>query len=71
LLIYAPLNRSSPRVVTGKWLLKNEKLTARLKNKTGTNTQIKNHRNPEHMYLKFLTPLASSVEKIVKLLGFK
>jgi len=51
--------------------LKNEKLTARLKNKTRTNTQIKNHRNPEHMYFKFLTPLTSSVEKIVKLLGFK
>jgi hypothetical protein len=67
LLIYAPENRSSPRVVTGKWLLKNEKLNARPNNKT----QIKNHRNPEHVYFKFLTPQTSSVEKIVKLLEFK
>jgi hypothetical protein len=30
------------------------------------------HTNPQHMYLKFLTPLAQSVEKIVSLLhGFK
>jgi hypothetical protein len=56
-----------------------EKLTTRLKNKTWMNLQIKNHKkchelrlirpqtqhkNPEHMYLKFLTP---SVEKIVDL----
>jgi hypothetical protein len=48
-----------------------EKLTTRLENKTWTNLQIKNHKkshelrlirpqtqhkNPEHMYLKFLTP---------------
>jgi hypothetical protein len=44
LLRYAPENRSSPRVVTHKWLLKNYKLTARLKNKTWTNLQIKNHK---------------------------
>jgi hypothetical protein len=78
LLRYAPENRSSPRVLTGKWLLQNSKLTARLKNKTGTNPQTKDHKhshelrlirqqtqhkNPEQMYLKFLTPLTSSVEK--------
>jgi len=28
------------------------------------------HKNPEHMYLKFLTPLTPSVEKIVKFHGF-
>jgi len=84
LLRYAPENKSSPRVVTGKWLLKIEKLTTRLNNKTQTNPQIKNHkmchditlirpqiqhRSPEHMYLKFLvSPLPQSVEKIVNLL---
>jgi len=56
----------SPRVVTGKWLLKNYKIATRLKNKTRTNPQIKNHNrnhefrlikpqtwheNPEYMYL--------------------
>jgi hypothetical protein len=66
LLKCAPEIRSSPKVVTGKWLLKNKKLTTRLKNKTWTNPQIKNHkkshelrlirtqtreRNPQHMYL--------------------
>jgi hypothetical protein len=58
-----------------------EKLTTRLKNKAWTNLQIKNHKknhelrllrlqttkNSEHMYLKFLTPLTPSVEKIVSL----
>ena len=30
------------------------------------------HKSPQHMYLKFLMPLAPSVEKIVNLLhGFK
>ena len=72
--------------VTGEWLLKNWKLTTRLKNKTWSNPQIKNqekslelrlirpqtkHKNPEHMYLKFLTPLKPSVEKTVNLHGFK
>jgi hypothetical protein len=28
----------------GKWPLENEKLTSRLKNKTWTNPQIKNHK---------------------------
>jgi hypothetical protein len=42
LLRHVPENSSSPRVVTGKWLLKNEKLT-RLKNKTSKNPQVKNH----------------------------
>jgi hypothetical protein len=66
-LRYPPENRSCPRLITGKWQLKNKKLTTRLKNKTWTNLQIKNHKksrelrilkpqtqhkNPEHMYLK-------------------
>jgi len=67
--------------------LKNFKLPKRLKNKTWTNPQIKNHKkghalittrpqtqhkNPEHTHLKLLTPLTSSLEKIVNLLhGFK
>jgi len=37
-------SRSSPRVVTGTWLLKYEKIITRLKNKTWTNAQIKNHK---------------------------
>jgi hypothetical protein len=37
---YAPKNYSNPRVVTGKWLLKNKKLTTRLKNKTRVNPPI-------------------------------
>jgi len=68
LLKQTPSNRSGPRGGTGKWLLKNEKLTTRLKNKTCTKPQIKNHKKsheltlirpqtqykkPEHMYLKF------------------
>jgi hypothetical protein len=61
--------------------IKRQKLTTRLKNKTWTNRQkpLKNHelklirpqtqhKNPEHTYLKFLTPLTPSVEKIVNLL---
>jgi hypothetical protein len=40
-------NRSSPNVVIGKWLLKNEKLTGRLKNKIWTNPQIKNCKNSQ------------------------
>ena len=57
----------------------------RLKNKTWTNPQIKNHKkghelrlitpwtehkNPEHTYLKFLTPLPSA-EKTVHLNALK
>jgi hypothetical protein len=68
LLRYVPENRSSQWVVTGKWLLKNWKLTTRLKNKTWTNQQIKNHKkkhelrlikpeiwnkNPKHIHLNF------------------
>jgi len=34
LLRYAHENKSSPWVVTGKWLLENQKFTTRLKNKT-------------------------------------
>jgi len=44
LLRYAPENKSSPRVVTGKWLLKIEKLTTMLNNKSWTIPQIKNHK---------------------------
>jgi hypothetical protein len=44
LLRYAPENRSSPRVVIGKLPLKNSKLITRLKNKTWSNPQIKNHK---------------------------
>jgi hypothetical protein len=61
------------------------KINYRLKHKTCANPQIKNHKkghelrlirpwtkhkNPEHMHLKFLTPLPP-VEKIVNLNGFK
>jgi hypothetical protein len=58
-------------------------VTTRLKNKTWTNPQIKNHKkrcrliitqtqhkNPEHIYLKFLTLLTPSVEKTVYFHGF-
>jgi hypothetical protein len=43
---YASENRSSPRVVTGKWLFKKlnnsfKSLSTRLKNKTWTSPQIK------------------------------
>jgi hypothetical protein len=55
-----------------------EKLTTRLQNKTCTKSQIKNHKkrheltdqtktqhkNPEHMYLNFLTSPTPSVEKL-------
>jgi hypothetical protein len=51
LLRYTPENISSPRVVTGKWLLKNEKLTTRLKNKTWTKPQIKNHKKNHEIRL--------------------
>ena len=59
-----------------------ENLTIRLKNKTWTNPQTKNHKwrcrlirtqtqhkNPERIYLKFLTLLKPSVEKIVNFHG--
>jgi hypothetical protein len=64
-------NRSIPRLVTKKWLPKNEKLIIRLKNKTWT-YEVKNHYNSnkirlirplrhntkiQNMCLKFLTPL--------------
>jgi hypothetical protein len=61
-----------------------EKLTARLKYKTCTNPPFKTikainsdirpqtqHKNPEHIYLKFLTPLTLSVEKTVNVHVFK
>jgi len=84
LLRYAPENKSSPRVVTGKWVLKIEKLTTRLNSKTWTIPQIKIHKmchdltnqttdttqkSRTHVFIKFLvSPLPQSVEKIVNLL---
>jgi hypothetical protein len=41
LLRCAPENRSSSRVVTREWLLKNYKLSTRCKNETSTNLRIK------------------------------
>ena len=82
----ASKNKSSPRVLTGKWLLKNYELTTSLKNKIRTNPQIKNHekshglsvtrlqtqnKKPEHTHFKILTPLTPFVEKTVNLYGFK
>jgi hypothetical protein len=57
-LQYVPKNRSSPQVVTGKWLFKNFKSTTSLKNKNWTNPQLETtekamnsdktrHNNPE------------------------
>ena len=40
MLRHSPESRSSPKVVTRKWLLTNQKLTTRLKNKTSNNPQI-------------------------------
>jgi hypothetical protein len=40
-LQYVPKNRSSPQVITEKWLFKNLKLTTSLKNKNWTNPQLK------------------------------
>lgn len=65
-LRYTPQNRSSPRVLTGKCLLKNYKLTTRLRNKTWDNKlkivrtarvirRKKKHKNSYHTYLKFST----------------
>jgi hypothetical protein len=85
MLRYAPENRACLRVIAGKWLLKNSKLTTRLQNKTWTNPLIKNHKkshelrlirpqtqhkNPEDTYLKFLTPLRPSMEKTMNLHEF-
>jgi hypothetical protein len=44
LLRYTPEDTSCPRVVRGKRLLKNKKLTTSLNNKTWKNPQIKNHK---------------------------
>jgi hypothetical protein len=38
-------------VVTGKWQLENKKLTTRLKNKTWTNPQTKNHKKSHELGL--------------------
>jgi hypothetical protein len=77
LLKYASENRSSPRIVTGKWLLKNSILTIHLKNKTWASPQIKHHKkhhklklirpqtqhkNPEYTYLNFLIPLEEKIQ---------
>jgi len=51
LLRYATEKRATPRAVTGKWLLKNYKLTTRLKNKTWTNPQIKNNKKSHELRL--------------------
>jgi hypothetical protein len=50
-LRFVPESRFSPRVVTEKLPLKNSKLTTRLKNKTWTNPQIKNHRKSHELRL--------------------
>jgi len=62
------------------------KINYKAQNKTWTNQQIKNHKNSHELsvirsqirqkksrtlVLKFLTPLTLSMEKIVKLHGFK
>jgi len=61
------------------------KINYKVQNKTWTNQQIKNHKNSHELsvirsrkrqksrtlVLKFLTPLTLSVEKIVKIHGFK
>jgi hypothetical protein len=62
------------------------KIKYKTQNTTQTNPQIKSHKrsheprmirpqtqyqNPEHMYLKFLTPQAPSVEKTGNLHGFR
>jgi hypothetical protein len=44
LLRYAPEKKSCPRVDKGKQLLKNLKLTIRLKNQNWTNPKIKNYK---------------------------
>jgi hypothetical protein len=40
-VVFAPKNRSNSRIVTGKWLFKNYKLTVRLKNKCGPIHKLK------------------------------
>jgi len=62
------------------------KIYCSIKNKTWTNPQIKGHKKShelltyqitdtpqktEHTYLKFLTPVMTSVETILNLYGFK
>jgi len=74
---FAPDNSSSSRVVTRKWLLKNEKLPTRLKPgpvgklktiKETMNSHWSDHRHNtkilERVYLKSLLPLTPSVEKL-------
>jgi hypothetical protein len=66
--------------------IENLKISSRLKNKTWSNSQIKNHenscefrliraqtghRNPEHIYLRIFTTLLQSMEKIVNPHVFK
>jgi hypothetical protein len=69
-------------VVMGKWLLKNLKLTTRIKNKTWTNPQIKNQKRAMNQstdmtqkfrthVLTFLPLLTPYVEKTANLHGFK
>jgi hypothetical protein len=62
LLRYAPENRSSPRAVTGKWLLGNQNLNRRLKIKTWTNPEIKNFNNLNtYVLVSFVVSLVFSV----------
>jgi hypothetical protein len=51
LLRYGPESRSSPKVVTGKWLFRNEEITTRLKNEIWTNQQITNHKKNHELRL--------------------
>jgi hypothetical protein len=51
LLKYAPEDGFSPRVVTGKWILKNKKLTTSLKSRTWTNPQNKNNKKSHEFRL--------------------
>ena len=51
LLKYAPDNRSSPVVVTEKWLLKNSKLTISFKNKILAGPQIKHYKKNHQLRL--------------------
>jgi hypothetical protein len=80
LLRYEPENRSSPKITTGEWLLKNKKLTTRLKYTTLTSAHIKYRKNSHELReikpqtqhnQEYLTPLTASLEKTVNLKVFK
>ena len=61
MLRYAMENKSSPRVVIEKWVLKNYKLIAKLKNKTWTNPRTKNHKISHE--LRLIRPHGSASHK--------